>query len=148
MAYDWAPEVQDVAELLRARTAERDTGEELGTFTESTRPTSTAVQSLVTRAAGEVAGGVKAPITSEQHEAARNLAALRAAMWVELSYFPEQVDSGQSPYAEYKALYTEGLAALAGELEVETGVDPDTGGYGMPVFGFPVECKPLGEARW
>ena len=148
MAYDWAPDVQDVADLLRARTVEGGTGIEAGTFTGNTRPTSAAVQGLVDRASGEVVSGLGRAVPTKLESSARRVATLRAAMWVELSYFPEQIETGQSPYAEYKTLYTEGLTALQGELETETGVDSVTGGSGMPVFGFPIDCSPLGEARW
>ena len=38
--------------------------------------------------------------------------ALRAAMFVELSYWPEQVNADRSAYHEYERLYTDGMEAL------------------------------------
>ena len=58
MAYDWAPSVEDVGALLRARTIKSETGEELGTFTDETRPTSTAVVSLIDAATDDVVSAV------------------------------------------------------------------------------------------
>jgi hypothetical protein len=52
----------------------------------------------------------------------------RAAMYVELSYWPEQVRSDCSAYGEYKSLYDDGLVGLLGVLfppEGEQGPGPD-----------------------
>lgn len=42
----------------------------------------------------------------------RSVVALRAAMQLDLSYFPEQVDNGQSPYEHLRDLYMTTLMAL------------------------------------
>jgi hypothetical protein len=49
-------------------------------------------------------------------------------MYVELSYWPEQVRSDRSAYGEYKSLYDDGLVGLLGVLfppEGEQGPGPD-----------------------
>ena len=148
MAYDWAPSVEDVGALLRARTVEADTGEELGTFTDDTRPTSTAVVSLIDAATDDVVSAVGGQVPQGAGVPARRVAALGAALLVELTYFPEQLETGQSAYERLKELYDARLTALIPKIEADTGTDVETGASGMPLFGFPVECQPLGEARW
>ncbi|NAZ73858.1 hypothetical protein GTQ99_00235 [Kineococcus sp. T13] len=81
--------------------------------------------------------------------AAAELVALRAAMAVELSYFPEQIQTDSSPYDRLKELYDQGVKAALPRVTEESGEDP-TGedGYKLPAFGFPVNCKPIGQVRW
>lgn len=156
MAFSWAPDLAEVGALLLSRTKSLTNTQELGTFTDDTRPSAEHVQALINRSAREVAGAVQADIPAEFDEDAANLAALRTALWIELSFFPEQIDNGNSPYAEYKVLYTEGLAALAYRVQQETGVDPGNGNGEGPApgvsgsvsFGFPLDLNPLGSARW
>jgi hypothetical protein len=103
--------VQDVADLLLARTKDDD-GNELGEFTDATRPTDEGVDRLITRALAEVLARVGGEPAEPFWLALRTLVALYAAMLVELSYFPEQVRSDRSAYPEYERLFTAGLKEL------------------------------------
>lgn len=121
---DWLPTSSDVAALLRARTKD-DTGRELGDWSDSTRPTAAEVDVLIAQAAQYVTasiGGVPERCAS----AAAQAVLMRAAMLVELSYFPEQVRSDRSPYPELKELYD--VAQQAALTCVTSG--GDTGGAG------------------
>lgn len=100
----YTPTIAQVGALIRTRTKD-DAGNELGTFTASTRPTSTQVDVLARRGASVLSYLVNSPIPENLLEEASDLAALRAAMLVELSYFPEQIASQRSPYNELKALW-------------------------------------------
>lgn len=52
---------------------------------------------------------------------------LLAAMWVELSYFPEQVRTERSPYEEYRLQFDQQVEAVVACLEGnQPGVDPTT----------------------
>jgi hypothetical protein len=92
----WAPTVADVAGLIRARTKDNN-GNELGTFTEATRPTQVQAAEAVEHACiglGEKVGAM-AP---KCEKTAKLCAAYGAAAEIELSYFPEQARTDRSPY--------------------------------------------------
>ena len=136
----YRPDPPEVARLLRARTKDSH-GQEVGDWTADTRPTPEEVADLIDQAVGDVLAQlgplyVVEPVPPDSlpmlstlvTPAARTLVTLRAAMFVELSYFPEQVNSNRSAYEEYKRLYDDGLAALVGNGEDGGGVLPGAGG--------------------
>lgn len=113
------PTVEQVAALLRARTTNQN-GSEVGTFTDdgATRPSRAQVLELAAQGAGDVAARIGfAPLTGSLPTLATSLSALRTAMLVELSYFPEQIESGQSPYEQLRDMYTEQLGYLADSVD-------------------------------
>jgi phage gpG-like protein len=106
---EWKATVADVAAILRARTYV-DSGEVEGIFNEETRPTATQVNVLIVKAGNEVRAriGTDDIPTEDLRAYARNVVAIRAAMWVELSYFPEQADEdATTTYKELRELYEE-----------------------------------------
>lgn len=117
----WAPTVEAVGALLRARTKTTD-GVEAGTFTSTTRPTAEQVTELIQTATSDVLGAVEehsvvisdgtTVIEEYAYSAASGSAVVKAAMLVELSYFPEQVATGRSPYDQLKELYDQRLSHL------------------------------------
>lgn len=156
MAWEWAPTVADIAAMIRARTKNAFGAEEEGTFTETTRPTEEQVQLIIDKAANHVASrlGVTAErdiCTEELKGAATDVVALRAAMRVELSYFPEQTGTDQSAYDRYKEQYDEDLAALMEGVSEQCGVSgggESVGGKGTsPRAGFPAPSN-TGTVRW
>jgi len=147
---DYTPDVASVGALLRART--RDTnGNEIGTFTEQTRPTGDQVLSLIRTAVGDLSSAVGSDLAETFHVAAQQLAVYRAAALIELSFYPEQVALGRSPYAQILALYNDALAALRLAIEDAGGEVPgDPGGEAggvptpkAPEWAFPVRDAPL-----
>lgn len=126
----------DVGAVLRARTKDVN-GNELGAFTPDTRPTGTQVDAMVAdaRFAVEARVGV---VPDELADAGRRVVALGAALLVELSFFPEQVATGRSPYDQLRALYEQRLEALAtaiGELGAGGDVGPGDDA-GVPRWSF------------
>jgi len=107
------PTVDQVALILRARTKDAQ-GNEVGTFDSDTRPTDLEVEAQIDAAMGLV--GVRFPssdrLSAEQVVALQALVAYRAAMRVEKSYFPEQVQTDRSPYAQIREEYLEDLQGL------------------------------------
>src|SRR4051794_37764424 len=101
---DITPTVDSVAQILRARTKD-DQGQELGTFTAATRPTDVQVSGLIATAQADVIAQTGPLLGVLTQEAARSAVAMRTAMLVELSYFPEQVRNDRSAYPEYERLY-------------------------------------------
>lgn len=145
--FDWQPNVTGVGALLRARTKD-SLGNELGTFTDKTRPTADDTEVIIRLATRAVATRLGASkdrnlCSQELKDQANGLTSLRAAMLVELSYFQEEVRTEQSPYDRYKALYDEDIAGLISAVERICGWggdDEGTGGGGlMPVGSFPDE---------
>lgn len=133
---DWPVSVETVGSVLRART--RDTqGNEVGTFTAETRPTGDQVNSLIGNAVGDLASAVGADLPQPLWGQAAAAATYKAAMLVELSYFPEQVAQGRSPYAQLKDLYDEALAslkvAIGGDAPGEAPGAPSPPDYAFPL---------------
>jgi hypothetical protein len=110
------PDPEDVSAVLVARTFNSGSHEE-GEFSATTRPTEGQVQTLINQAGNEVAARLGQEIEDDTLRAyARELIALRAAMGVELSFFPEQTNTEQSAYEHLVDLYEKGLASLIDAL--------------------------------
>jgi hypothetical protein len=140
---EFTPSVTDVGALARARTVDAQ-GRELGTFTPDTRPTASEVGTMISEAVNEAsvvigntipdAPGDPTAVGYDKdalRKAALRIVALRAAALVELSYFPEQVARGASPYAQYQESFNQGLARLQNAIEAaEGGEQPGDAGGG------------------
>jgi hypothetical protein len=100
---DWAPDLTEVGALLRARTKD-DVGNELGTFTEATRPTDENVLELIRQACDDVLGLFTVEdVPASSQVMCRRAAALRTALSIEISYFPEQ-GNDNSPYLQLRQI--------------------------------------------
>jgi hypothetical protein len=108
----WRPTVDDVAALIRARTKDASANE-VGTFTDKTRPTDAEVEQLITNGCAKVASVVGWDIPVDANAEGSHLAAIWAACEVELSYWPEQARSERSPYAQLLAMYEYDIAPFA-----------------------------------
>lgn len=154
VAAPFTPTLWQVATLLRARTKD-NVGNELGTFTDSTRPTAVQAQELIDTATGDIITEVGLNLPEKVWAQARKLVTIRAAMLIELSYWPEQIRQGKSAYPEYEKRYDKELPALARSAE-DVSSDPsrDPGVVGdsqMPVFAFPYRLDPqdsFDSRRW
>ena len=143
----YLPTPTDVARLLRARTKDAH-GQELGDWSDETRPTTEEVADLIDQAVGPVLariGRLDAPEDMPERyanviPAARHLVALGAAMLVEKSYFPEQVLSERSAYTAYQAEYADCLDSLIG------GGEDGSGGGQLPSGGGDVATWSLPSA--
>jgi hypothetical protein len=112
----WVAGVADVGRLLRARTRDSNNNE-VGTFNSDTRPTGTQVEDTIGLAAWDVAARVGNDPGADFYPMLRSVVSFRAALLVELSYFPEQVDNGQSPYPQLLELYEKTLDELTSTLK-------------------------------
>ncbi len=140
LAFTALPSNPEVAALLRARTKDIY-GKELGEFTQNTRVTDVQCAHLIGQAASEIGDAIGGdPADGGQRDSARAICALGAAMLVELTYYPEQVQAGQSPYAQYERMYERRLKRLI-EAVAESGVGgggDSVGGAGpLPIHMFP-----------
>jgi|SRR6185312_9457626 len=116
----WTPTLEAVAARISARTR-MDNGELAGTFNSETEPTDEQVIEVIKQAVDFLALRL-GPMADRLEPQARALAALRAAYMVELSFFPEQAETGMSPY---NALRTEFKDALCDYDETARGLEPN-----------------------
>jgi len=100
---------------MRSRTRDSD-GNVVGDFTTITSPTVDVVSDIVGQAADEVSIVIGETIPTRLFRAAESLVALRAAMLVELSYWPEQLSHDASPYNAYASQYKDGMTALQARI--------------------------------
>lgn len=123
---EYRPTVADVGAILRARTVDAD-GNELGTFTAGTRPTGPEVDALIDRAMSLLAP-VLGDVPDRLAGSARALVALRAAILVERSYFPDQagddpgLDALREDLREGLAHYEKGASANEAIRSARVGV--------------------------
>lgn len=117
----WAPTHQQVAARIMARTRATN-GDLTGTFTAQTIPTNTQVAEVVNQAVALLTPRL-GPMAERLEDQARALAALRAAYMIELAYFPEQAETGVSPY---NALRMEFKDELANYDEAARGLEPNS----------------------
>jgi hypothetical protein len=125
MATQWAPDVQDVANLLRARTVNKN-GSETGTFNGDTRPSDVEVQGLIDQAYNDVVDAIGQidVVPANLVNSVSSIITVGAAMMVELSYYPEQVGTGRSPYAQLAAQYKDKLCRLQDAIVSAGGARP------------------------
>lgn len=122
MSIDITPTVDQVGTVLRARTADAN-GNELGTFTEDTRPTDDEVTSYIEDAVAELTVRLPDELTETQQAFGKRLAAIRAAMFVEISLHPDSDANDGSAYARLEKIFDSGWAALSGRIEDGEGFD-------------------------
>jgi hypothetical protein len=103
---------------LRARTRvdgeDLVTGELAGTFTEDTQPTADQVDAAISEAVAEVLSiFTSGEVPEASKVAAARAATLKAAYFVEVSYFPEQAEGAtSSPYLQLRAMAESAMGTL------------------------------------
>lgn len=135
---DYTPDVDDVGSIAMSRTVD-DVGRETGTFGEKTRPTRQQVLTLINRAANNVSPDLGGNIPEMFWDDAREIIALRTAMYIELTYFAAEVAQDRSPYPQYKTLFDEQIKKLTNGINaVESGADPANNiSTNMAQYSFP-----------
>lgn len=152
--YPWAPTVDRIASMLRARTRgtasiDATVSGEQGTFNAITRPTAAQVIELIAQACDDLSGRMhgREPCTQNLRASATGAAAYLAAHLVETSYYPEQVRRDDTAATAFEKRY-DALADRLAEAVVEQCPlptdDGDTGtgsSSGMPIGRVP--CRTL-----
>jgi len=151
----YPPTVDEVGALLRARTQDED-DDEVGTFTDTTRPTDEEVTIIIGQATSIVlgrTGSLDSPpmnceLAPNLRTNAQTAVCMLAAMLIELSYFPEQVRSDRSAFENYRDLWNtmmNGLIDSAQECRIgEVVPDPIPEGFRPgPSYAFPVDAGGL-----
>ena len=126
---DYTPELADVAAVAATRTKDKY-GNVTGTFSDATTPTDAQVEALIADAVDKVSIRIGDDIPEGLFEDAKDVAALRTAMLIESTYFPEQMQNARSPYQVLKTQFDEDMQDLLNSIfSVSTGgslSDPPT----------------------
>jgi hypothetical protein len=122
--HSFRPTVDEVAGILSARTYDTGGdglagGEQLGEFTEDTRPTAEQVEGRITKACTDVERATGS-IPGEMIGDTRPIAAMRAASEVERSWEPEETEAGRTIYQTLRMTFESDLATLVGNLRLWT----------------------------
>jgi len=137
---EWTPTLQDVGHIVLIRTNDNN-GNTLGTFTDQTRPTDEQCRVLIQKAVDDCLPLIGSDIPEELISEAQNVASIRTAMYIELTYYGNEVAMNRSVYPELKALFDEKVATLAKAIaSVEAGgdmADALAGAGGDPYYSFP-----------
>lgn len=133
----WYPTVAEVAAVTASRTID-NLGNEVGTFNTDTRPTAVQVDSLINTAAQIVVSKIGTTIPLSIEPIAKSVIAIRAAMLIELTYFPEQTKGDNYPYVNLRDMFKDQLDMLiAAYNNVNSGDVLGAAGVGGPEYGFP-----------
>lgn len=136
----WAPTMQDIAAKLRARTKD-NRNNEIGIFTPATRPTAEQVEVMIYGAVNDMALIIGSSTDPKVLNYAKNLAIKKAAMDVELSYFPEQIQQGMSPYPALERDLERELKDLYRVIDPDgTGGQPPGADALLPLFTYPEDA--------
>lgn len=137
------PSVPDIGERLHLRTITRGQNY-VGTFTDETKPKENQVLGLIAKAYRHVTSKTGDPVPEKFQYDVRNMVEIYTAMLIELSYYPDQIREGRSPYPELKKLYDEGMIALLESLGAEgaSAVDEVPAANAEPAYAFPAASIP------
>jgi hypothetical protein len=153
--FAWEATPTGVAALLPTRTKGQFGGS--GTWDDTTTPTLPQVEEICAWATSRIADKLR---VSEAHdicvdgpiELAEEVATIRAAMRVELTYFANQLRTDQSPYKTLKEEYEDGLKDMLDQYRdtcpgAEGGDGTGPLGEEMPSGSFPVSSR-VGRRRF
>ncbi|MCA1572822.1 MAG: hypothetical protein LC798_21520 [Chloroflexi bacterium] len=143
----WQPTVDDVAAIIPQRTGDAN-GTALGTFTAATSPTATQVTNIVKQVQAEITtrvGPVPEELAVPLHEgggpaqtAAGRVAALGAAAYVEVEFYPDMQLGGRSSADRLWDAYQAALKALETATDdVTEGETPGADAVPLPQYAFP-----------
>lgn len=155
-ASDYTPDLPQVGAIVRTRT-KTAAGREAGTFNPEsevdtpteTRPTAEQATELIALATDKMEGLIGPDVpdgpdpddVDSLRKMAKRVTSILAAMFVELTFFPEQVNSGRSPYPQLKELFDQELGELTNAIQAVGGVAVDPGAealeHPLPSFYFP-----------
>lgn len=117
--FDYTPNAEDVAAIMRARTRTPDGT--LGSFTPDTDPSLELVESLILPATGMVAAAIGQDIPADYLPAAKLAATACTAMLIELTIQQKAGTDETSAYQHYRDLYQDAIARIAGAVQGEPG---------------------------
>jgi hypothetical protein len=127
------PQLQQVALLERTRTVE-ESGEERGTFTATTRPNVSEVNTIITLATDMVLAQLPTLRFDPTHyDDVTNAIAMQAAILIEASFFREQLDEGSADI--YTRLLQSAIISLNNKISADAriGTGLQSGGAALRI---------------
>lgn len=104
---DYTPTIDEIGKRLAARTMITDTGERVGTFNDETRPTGEEVSDLIQDALTVVGAAVGIDLEAEFLPMAKAAVIAYTCMSIEMSYYPETTEAGESAFHAFKDRFTQ-----------------------------------------
>jgi len=139
---EWTPTLPDVAGVILVRSRDNN-GVIQNTFTENTIPTAEEARMLIDKAVNNVRPLIGTDIPEDLIQEAQDVTALRAAMYIELTFYGNEVAQNRSVYPHLKTLFDEKVKTLAQAiLAEESGQSPTdalAGAGGSPMYAYPVD---------
>src|SRR5215472_5372654 len=137
---EWTPTLQDVGHVILSRTRD-DNGNVLGTFTDVTQPTDDEARIIIQQAVDDCIPLLGTDIPDELIGEAQHVCAIRAAMYIEITFYANEVAVNRSVYPELKVLFDEKVKTLSQAIiSVEAGgdiADAAAGAGGTPKYHYP-----------
>lgn len=133
---DWTPTDDDVAALIPTRTGD-ETGRALASFSSSTVPTQAQVLAICAECATEVAAFV-GDVDDSLTDMAKRTAALAAASYVELQFYPDHNYGSNGVAVALWERYQQSLKALKTAVDnVNAGIPIGGTDSPAPAYAFP-----------
>jgi hypothetical protein len=113
---DYRPTVDEIGKRLAARTMETDTGNRIGTFNADTRPTGEEVHDLIDDALTVVGAAVGVDLEAQYVPMAKAAVIAYTCMSVEMSFYPEATEAGDSAFHALKERFTQQIEFITNAL--------------------------------
>ncbi len=113
---DYRPTVDEIGKRLAARTMEAETGTRVGTFNDQTRPTGEEVHDLIDDALTVVGAAVGVDLEAQYVPMAKAAVIAYTCMSIEMSYYPESTDAGDSAFHALKERFTQQIEFISDAL--------------------------------
>lgn len=113
---DYRPTIDEVGRRIAARTRIVDTGAIVGTFNDETRPTGEQVNDLIDDALTVVGASCGVDLDAEYVPMAKAAAIAYTCMSIEMSYYPESTEAGDSSFRAFKERFTQQVEYIATAL--------------------------------
>lgn len=137
---DYTPALEDVGVVTLSRTKDQY-GNVVGTFDDTTTPTGDQVDELIAKATSRVSMKIGTDIPPVTWDDAKTLVAIRTAMFIEVTFFPEQISDNRSPYNILKEQYASELCdiqlAITAAEATESGNDLGSQPFTKASWSFP-----------
>lgn len=144
--YPARPSTDEVANLLRARTVDQY-GNELGTFTDATRPTIEQADSLIDAAYDLVnlRVGRISDTSPEIITQAKAVVMLLAARLIETVYYPEQAAQDESAATLYGEMYEDAIKSLTSAILDDRSTTTSGWMANVPIKGLAAVTDPFAD---
>jgi len=137
---EWIPTLPDVAGVNLIRTRDNN-GKLQNTFNDATIPDADQARSCIDKAVNNVRPLIGTDIPEDLIQEAQDVVAIRAMMYIELSFFGNEVAQNRSIYPQLKVLFDEKVKSLAAAIQAEEAgespLDALAGAGGLPEYAYP-----------